>query len=40
MCPGDEALSWNLGMARAAAGLWAEAADALREVQVRRAGDG
>ncbi len=35
VCQGDDALSWNLGMARAAAGLWAEAAEALQQVQVR-----
>ena len=35
VCQGDDALSWNLGMARAAAGLWAEAAEALQQVQVQ-----
>lgn len=35
VCEGEDALSWNLGMARAAAGLWGEAAEALQQVQVR-----
>ncbi|PRW45517.1 tetratricopeptide repeat [Chlorella sorokiniana] len=33
VCQGDDALSWNLGMARAAAGQWAEAAEAMQQVQ-------
>lgn len=35
VCAGDGALSWNLGMARAAEGDWAGAAEALAAVQVR-----
>lgn len=35
VCEGDNALMWNLGMARAAAGQWAGAVEALQQVQVR-----
>ncbi len=34
VCQGDDALSWNLGVARAAAGQWEAAAQALQAVQV------
>lgn len=38
VCEGDDALSWNLGLARGAAGQWEEAARALQAVQVSPVG--
>ncbi|KAL4443862.1 hypothetical protein ABPG75_011599 [Micractinium tetrahymenae] len=35
VCEGDDALSWNLGLARGAAGQWEAAAQALQAVQRR-----
>lgn len=36
VCEGDDALSWNLGLARGAAGQWEAAAQALQAVQASR----